>query len=95
MRMVYYDVFNSINSALLGDFMSQEKKPHQWLSWLATIVLVGAASLASFVPEWYWHHAAFIVGNALWIAVGYLWKENSLLWLNIMLTLIYIVGLIV
>jgi len=71
------------------------KKPYQWLAWLATLALVSAASLASFVPEWYWHHWAFILGNALWVVVGYLWRENSLLWLNIMLTLIYIIGLIV
>jgi len=71
------------------------RKPYQWLAWLATLALVSAASLASFVPEWYWHHWAFILGNLLWVAVGYLWRENSLLWLNIMLTLIYIIGLIV
>ena len=70
------------------------KKPYQWLAWLATVVLVSAACLASFVPEWYWHHWAVIGGNALWIAVGYLWKENSLLYLNLILTGIYIMGII-
>jgi membrane protein YdbS with pleckstrin-like domain len=73
--------------------MVVNKKPYQWLSWLATVVLVAAATLASFVPEWHWHHWAFIVGNALWIAVGYLWKENSLLYMNIGLTIIYVAGL--
>lgn len=75
--------------------MVVEKKPYQFLSWFATVVLVAAASLASFVPELYLHHYAFIIGNALWIAVGYLWKESSLLWLNIGLTIIYIAGLII
>jgi hypothetical protein len=42
----------------------------------------------------YLHHWGFIIANALWILVGYLWRENSLLWMNILLTLIYIVGLI-
>ena len=74
--------------------MVVEKKPYQWLSWLATVVLVSAACLASFVPELYLHHWAFIVGNALWIAVGYVWKENSLLWMNIILTVIYVLGLV-
>ena len=69
-------------------------KPYQWLAWLATSVLVVAACLASFVPEWHWHHWGFIAGNALWISVGYLWKENSLLYMNIGLTVIYVVGLI-
>jgi len=71
------------------------KKPYQKLAWFATIVLIAAACLASFVPEYYIHHYAFILGNALWITVGYLWKENSLLYLNISLTAIYILGLIV
>jgi hypothetical protein len=71
-----------------------DKKPYQRLAWLATATLVIAASLASFVPELYLHHWGFIIANALWILVGYLWRENSLLWMNILLTLIYIVGLI-
>lgn len=74
--------------------MVVEKKPYQWLAWLATATLVGAAGLASFVPELYLHHWAFIVANGLWILVGYLWRENSLLWMNILLTLIYLIGLI-
>jgi len=69
------------------------KKPYQWFAWLATVALVGAACLASFVPEWHWHHWAFIVANGLWISVAFLWRENSLLWTNILLTLIYIIGL--
>lgn len=73
--------------------MVVERKPYQWLAWIATATLVLAASLASFVPELYLHHWAFIIANALWIIVGYLWKENSLLWMNILLTAIYIVGL--
>ena len=73
--------------------MVVEKKPYQWLAWLATATLVVAASLASFVPELYFHHWAFIIANGLWIAVGFLWRENSLLWMNILLTLIYVIGL--
>ena len=74
--------------------MVVEKKPYQWLAWLATATLVIAASLASFVPEMYLHHWFFIVANALWILVGYLWRENSVLLMNILLTLIYFVGLV-
>ena len=75
--------------------MSAEQKPYQWVAWVATVVLVCAASFASFVPEMHLHHYAFIVGNAMWILVGYLWKENSLLSLNIGLTVIYVLGLII
>lgn len=69
-------------------------KPYQWLAWLATAIVLAAAALASFVPELYWHHWFFIIGNAIWILVGYLWKERSLLWFNIGLTLTYIAGLL-
>ena len=74
--------------------MVVEQKPYQWLAWLATATLVIAASLASFVPEMYLHHWFFIVANTLWILVGYLWRENSVLLMNILLTLIYFVGLV-
>ena len=74
--------------------MVVEQKPYQWLAWLATATLVIAASLASFVPEMYLHHWFFIVANTLWILVGYLWRENSVLLMNVLLTFIYFVGLV-
>jgi len=70
------------------------QKPYQWLAWLATAVVLSAACLASFVPNLYLHHYFFIIGNAMWILVGVSWKEKSLLWFNIGLTLIYIIGLL-
>jgi len=36
----------------------------------------------------------FLISNSLWVLIGYLWRENSLLYMNLMLTLIYIAGLI-
>jgi hypothetical protein len=73
--------------------MVVEKKPYQWLAWIATVCLITAAILAAFnvYPLYIW---AFIISNSLWIIIGYLWKENSLLWMNIGLTVIYIAGLI-
>ena len=53
-----------------------------------------AAILASFVPALEYHHWAFIVANSLWVIVGFLWKEMSLVVLNAGLTIIYIFGLI-
>jgi hypothetical protein len=40
------------------------------------------------------HHWAFISANTIWVVVGILWKEQSLVVLNAGLTLIYILGLI-
>jgi len=74
--------------------MNNNEKPHQFLAWFATAILIIAAALASFVPELEYHHWAFISANTLWIYVGFLWKEQSLIVLNAGLTIIYILGLI-
>jgi hypothetical protein len=74
--------------------MKQNEKPFQSLAWLATSILIIAAALASFVPELEYHHWAFIYAKALWVYVGWLWKEQSLIVLNAGLTFIYILGLI-
>ena len=72
----------------------ESKKPYQSLAWAATIGLVIAALLASFVPEWNWHHIPFIVANALWALTGILWKERSLVVLNLSMVLVYVAGMI-
>ena len=74
--------------------MEQNEKPFQFLAWTATFILILAAILASFVPALEYHHWAFIVANSLWVIVGFLWKEMSLVVLNTGLTIIYIFGLI-
>ena len=74
--------------------MEQNEKPYQFLAWIATSILILAAVLASFVPALEYHHWAFIIANLLWVFVGFLWKEITLILLNAGLTLIYILGLI-
>jgi hypothetical protein len=74
--------------------MEQNQKPYQFLAWSATAILILAALLASFVPALEYHHWAFIIANSLWVIVGVLWKENTLIVLNAGLTIIYILGLI-
>ena len=75
--------------------MIKNEKPYQSLAWIATGLLIIAASLASFVPELEYHHWAFISANTIWIVVGLLWKEQTVVVLNTGLTLIYILGLII
>ena len=75
--------------------MNQNEKPYQSLAWIATGILIIAASLARFVPELEYHHWAFISANTIWIVVGLLWKEQTVVVLNTGLTLIYILGLII
>lgn len=74
--------------------MEQNQKPYQFLAWSATAILILAALLASFVPALEYHHWAFIIANSLWVIVGVLWKETTLIVLNAGLTIIYILGLI-
>ena len=75
-------------------FMEQNEKPFQFIAWIATGILIVAAILASFVPALEYHHWAFISANTLWVIVGILWKEQTLIVLNAGLTIIYILGLI-
>ena len=74
--------------------MEQSQKPYQSIAWVATATLILAALLASFVPELEYHHWAFISANSLWVIVGILWREQTLIVLNAGLTIIYILGLI-
>tara|TARA_Y100001980_G_C14161188_1_gene39970 strand:+ start:254 stop:481 length:228 start_codon:yes stop_codon:yes gene_type:complete len=74
--------------------VEQNQKPYQFLAWSATAILILAALLASFVPALEYHHWAFIIANSLWVIVGILWKETTLIVLNAGLTIIYILGLI-
>jgi len=71
-----------------------QAKPYQWLAWVGTAGLILASLLASFVPHLLLHHFLFIFSNAVWTAVGILWKEKSLIVLNFCLTIVYIVGLV-
>jgi len=68
-------------------------KPYQWLAWLATWALLLSATLASFniYPLYVY---GFLFSNSLWMLIGVLWKERSLIVMNAGLTLIYVIGLI-
>ena len=74
--------------------MEQNEKPFQFLAWIATSILILAALLARFIPALEYHHWAFIIANSLWVVVGYLCREMSLIVLNACLTIIYVLGLV-
>lgn len=69
-----------------------QRKPFQWLAWVASSLLVLTALLAALnvYPIYVY---GFIVANSLWILIGILWKEPSLVWMNAGLTIIYVLGL--
>ena len=69
------------------------KKPYQPIAWFGTTVLLIAATLAAFnIYPWYVY--MFCLANGIWVFVGVLWREQSLIVLNAGLTLIYLAGLI-
>ena len=68
-------------------------KPYQSLAWFSTACLLVAATKAAFnIYPWYIY--AFIASNSLWVLIGILWKERSLIVLNAGLTVIYVAGLV-
>jgi hypothetical protein len=68
-------------------------KPYQPLAWTGTVVLIVAATLAAFniYPLYVY---LFCLANGIWVLIGVLWRENSLIVLNAGLTIIYVAGLI-
>ncbi len=65
------------------------------LKWLATGMLIMGALLTS--GNWFypWNVAFFLAGNMAWAAVGILWRETSLIVLNVGITFIYVGGMII
>jgi len=73
--------------------MTNKTKPYQWLAWFSTVSLLLSATLAAFnvYPLYVW---GFIISNTLWMIIGILWREKSLVVMNFGLTIIYVAGLL-
>ena len=61
--------------------------------WLCTIVLLAGVALTSFniFPLNLW---VLLVGNLGWVILGVIWRKWSLTVMQIVITLIYVVGII-
>lgn len=68
-------------------------KPYQPLAYFATISILISAIIAAFniYPLYIY---AFLFSNLIWAFIGLLWKEKSLILMNIGLSIIYIAGLV-
>mgnify|MGYP000158820704 CR=1 FL=1 len=60
---------------------TETAKPHQWIAWTGTAILLIAATMASF-NLYPWYSYAFCLANAIWVLVGILWKDRALMLLN-------------
>ena len=69
------------------------RKPYQGLAWLGTIGLIIGATMNAWniFPLNLW---VMIVANGIWLWCGFLWKEPSVIGLNLAMTAIYIIGAI-
>lgn len=63
--------------------------------WLATALLIVSAVLTS--GNWLYpiNVILCLLGNLLWAVVGWMWKEFSLVVLSVILTVIYLGGMII
>ena len=72
--------------------MTTDEKPYQWLAWIGTIFVLISAFMASrnFYP---WYAYGYIISNCIWIVIGVLWKEKTIITINAGVNIIYIAGL--
>ena len=69
-------------------------KPYQKLAWFATAAVLISAAMAS-INLYPLYSIGFIVANTLWMIIGILWKERSMIVMNLGLNAIYIIGLLI
>jgi hypothetical protein len=62
-----------------------------WLSWGSTAILIVGVGLSSInvYPYFMWFSLA---GNLMWALMGWMWKENSLIVVSLLMVAIYIAG---
>ena len=65
----------------------------KWLKWIATASVILGAILTSADIQPY-NMIVFNFGNICWLAIGIMWKEKSLVVLNIGLIAIYAAGML-
>lgn len=70
------------------------RKPYQKLAWFATVAILISAAMAS-INLYPLYSIGFIIANTLWMIVGILWKERSMIVMNLGLNAIYIIGLLI
>ena len=69
------------------------RKPYQFLAWIGTIGLIVGASMnaLNIFPLNLW---VMLFANAIWLWCGWLWREPSVIGLNVAMVAIYMLGAI-
>ena len=73
--------------------MTTDEKPYQWLAWFGTLCVLISAYMASrnYFP---YYAYGYIFSNTLWVIIGVLWKEKTIITINAGVNIIFIAGLI-
>lgn len=72
--------------------MTTDEKPYQWLAWIGVICVLTSSAMAS-LNLYPWYAYGYIFSNTLWIIIGLLWKEKTIILTNLGVNIIFIAGL--
>ncbi len=63
-----------------------------WIEWVSTVVLIIGVALTAYnvYPLNIW---LSFLGNIGWFVIGWMWKKYSLLTIQVVISIIYILGL--
>jgi hypothetical protein len=68
------------------------KNVEWWIEWVSTAVLIIGVALTAYnvYPLNIW---LSLLGNIGWFVIGWIWKKYSLLTIQVVISIIYILGL--
>jgi hypothetical protein len=69
-----------------------DKNVEWWIEWVSTAVLIIGVALTAYnvYPLNIW---LSLLGNIGWFVIGWMWKKYSLLTIQVVISIIYILGL--
>jgi hypothetical protein len=69
-----------------------DKNVEWWIEWVSTAILIIGVALTAYnvYPLNIW---LSLLGNIGWFVIGWIWKKYSLLTIQVVISIIYILGL--
>ena len=74
--------------------MKKESRFITYLKWISTFLVILCAALTSLNVGYPINVIAGFLAGAGWISVGLSWKEYSIITINIVMTITYLIGVI-